>query len=680
MKSTISLILCLLLVNLGKASNIWSVTATAADTGKYYHCFVGNGILGITSKKEGLSARELYINGMYDAKPGGYKQICYDYNPMVVRVNVKSEGEVGFDQKVSNWSQTLKMKEGILYTEYSYANKIHIHNSMMALRNIPNSALNLIEITALQDVELNLVNDIEIPDRSDVSGIYKTSMSYRKQALSSFSHDSVFFMTTVLPQLSGKGCIAGANTCFFSRKPESFTYQKFSAVHQSTDCKVVLKKGQKFTYCLVSSVTHNGFTDDPLTDAIRTCGRNHDKGYNYLIEQHKIKWAEMWQSDIVIEGDDEAQRDARLALYSIYSSIAEGFNLSIPPCGISGVGWGGHIFWDADIWMFPPLLVLHPELAYSMMQFRLNTLPQCRKRAALYGYKGAMFPWESDMEGNENTPVEYKIDMNELHVTADVGIAAWNYFCATRDTLWLKDKGYQLIKDVADFWASKAELGTDGKYHINNVIGANEYAEDINDNAYTNGAAITCLQNAGKASCILKYLANPFWKDVSSKIAFHYAPEGHTLENSTYNGQIIKQADVNLLAYPLSIVTYKDQIIKDLEFYEPRIDPNGPSMSNSVLAIIYARLGYSRKALEQFHKAYIPNQKPPFFLINESPTSTNRIFCTGYGGILQALIFGFGGMQLNDEGLNQTKGCLPEKWKSLTIKRLGNPDVVVRQK
>lgn len=662
MKSRILLIIVSLAFTLPTFSvdtPTWFVTAK--DTSNYHHCFVGNGNVGIRTHKSGLKTNEVYINGLYDSKPGGYLTLTNYYKPLDISIFIKDKGEVVFNKEVKDWQQTIQLKEAILYTSYTYGGKIKIKTRLAALRNNPMSAASSLEIEALENVELTLSNQINLPDRSDITNNYKTATGFKK-------YQTVPVMYTVLPNLSGNGCIAGGNAYYFSSPSQELEYTNPSKNSQKVSFTISLKKGQKYTFSIVSSFMHNGFTDEPFNDAMRTCARDYHYGIDHIFNQHKLKWEELWQSDIEIEGDDISQRDVRVALYSLYSSINEGSELSIPPCGVSSDAWGAHIFWDTELWMFPPMLVLKPTFAESMLKFRFNTKDRCRKRASQYGYKGIMFPWESDMYGNECCTIDYKIDMNEHHVTADVGIAFWNYYLVTRDKKWLQNIGYPIIKDIADFWVSRTSKGDDGKYHILNVIGPDEYHEDVDDNAFTNGAAKHCMLSAIKAAKVLNEQPNETWQTVANNIVILKAKEGHTLQYKTYKGETIKQADVNLLSFPLDIISDPDQIKKDLDFYEPRIDPNGPAMGFSLFTVLYARMGNIDKAYQIYKKSHEPNLKKPFYFMAESPNNTNMTFCTGYGGMLQAIIHGFAGLTFTDNGIIQKKPVLPKHWKSLTIK------------
>jgi protein-glucosylgalactosylhydroxylysine glucosidase len=184
------------------------------------------------------------------------------------------------------------------------------------------------------------------------------------------------------------------------------------------------------------------------------------------------------------------------------------------------------------------------------------------------------------------------------------------------------------------------------------------------------------LDAAIKSAKLIDREEDVLWTDVLNNIVILKHKEGYTLQNAQYTGQKIKQADVNLLAFPLEYITDKKQIEADLKYYEPKIDPNGPSMSYSVLATSYARLEATDKAYQLFQKSYQPNRKPPFGFISEKPRKSATVFCTGYGGMLQTILFGFAGMNINEKGLQQENANLPPNWKKLTIKRAGQKDVI----
>jgi trehalose/maltose hydrolase-like predicted phosphorylase len=318
--------------------------------------------------------------------------------------------------------------------------------------------------------------------------------------------------------------------------------------------------------------------------------------------------------------------------------------------------------------------MLQPEINRSLLDYRYERLDAAIQFSFSHGFDGAIFPWESAEDGSEDTPVWALTGAFEHHITACVGWAFWKYYQVTKDKKWLEEKGYPVLKEVADFWVSRAESGEDGKYHIYNVIGANEWEENIDDNAFTNGIAKLVLKYAAEAANIIGETASPNWTEVSENIPILTFSDGTTRENATYEGQMIKQADVNLLSHPLRLITDKEQMEKDLKYYEKRMSSEGPAMGFATLATIYAQLDEPEKAYEIWTHSYRPNEVPPFGVLAEVAGGTNPYFATGAGGMLQTVLSGFGGLQFSDEGIKQESGILPKKWKSLKITGVGTTD------
>jgi trehalose/maltose hydrolase-like predicted phosphorylase len=433
-----------------------------------------------------------------------------------------------------------------------------------------------------------------------------------------------------------------------------------------------LKAGQAYHFAVVGSAITSAHHDDPLNEAERLTIYAKLEGRDRLLQFHQKGWDELWKSDIVIDGDPQAQQDVRSMLYHLYSFIREGTALSPSPMGLSGLGYNGHVFWDTELWMFPAVLVMQPQLAKSMVEYRYQRLEAAKKNAFSKGFKGAMFPWESAETGVEETPVWALSGPFEHHITADVGFAAWTYYAVTQDKQWLREKGWPILKETADFWASRVERNGQGKYDIKNVVAADEWAENVDNNAFTNAAAKANLQYASQAAKILELPVDPDWMLVADNIPILKLPNGVTNEHATYKGEGIKQADVNLLAYPLKQITDPVQIKKDLEYYETRVPDEGtPAMTQAVFALLYARLGNAEKAYYWFKDAYVPNLNPPFRVIAETKGGTNPYFATGAGGVLQSVLMGFGGLDITPQGIRQIKSVLPKHWTSLKITGVG---------
>ena len=361
-------------------------------------------------------------------------------------------------------------------------------------------------------------------------------------------------------------------------------------------------------------------------------------------------------------------------LYHLYSFSRAGVAHSPSPMGLSGLGYNGHVFWDTEIFMMPPLIMLQPDMARSMLEYRYKLLDEARRNAASYGFAGAMYPWESASTGAEETPATSLSGTFQHHVTADVAIGCWNYYLATQDKEWLISRGWPIIKATAEFWASRCEKGEDGKWHIYNVMCADEFALNVDDNAYTNCAAKRNLEYAVSAATIVGEKAPALWSEIADRMFFEKMANGVTSEHVGYNGANIKQADVNLLAFPHKLITDKEQILRDLDYYSTKVPQvRTPAMTQSMFSIICTRCGEREQAWKWFLDSYRPNALPPFGVLAEFKGGTNPYFSTGAGGTLQSVIFGFAGLDFNPKGgiIQVKEHSLPAHWKRLTIKGVG---------
>ncbi len=645
--------------------NGWTIDASKIDANNYYGVTVANGMIGLVSSPEPMKVRDVVLNGVYDYyQRGRVSNILKTFNH--INMNLDVDGQRIGQKEISDYRQSLDMKRAALATTFNVGDKVSVRHTLYALRHLPYTALASIEITAKKDVRITPMSVIEAPNHlTDVRNLYSEIDR---------PHVKIPLLTSVGKSPSGRHTVAVSNSIIFSEAHG----QEPVLIHEDWDYNMHLvkfykdlKAGQTYQFWVVASATSTGVYNDPLNEAERLTVFARLEGAARLLARHEAEWEKIWRSDIVIEGDLQAQKDIRFALYHLYSFVREGTAFSLSPMGLSGLGYNGHVFWDTELWMYPPLLMMQPEMAKSVLEYRYQRLEAARQNAFSHGYKGAMFPWESSDEGSEDTPVWALTGPFQHHITGCVGWAFWKYYQVTKDKTWLRDRGYPVLKEVADFWSSRVERKGPGRYEINNVIGANEWQENIDNNAFTNGMAITSLRYASQAARELGLAPNPDWEHVAQNVPILKFPDGVTRENATYDGVDIKQADVNLLAYPLDIITDRTQIEKDLKYYEPRMSPNGPAMGNSVLATLYAKLGNPDKAYSWFVKSYKPNEVQPFGVLAETAGGTNPYFATGAGGMLQAVIAGFGGLQITDQGIVQQKGMLPKQWKSLQIKGVG---------
>lgn len=622
---------------------------------------MANGCIGILPQKEPFAVEHVMLNHVFDAaSPHVVSRVMRGINPFCL--SMKIDNKKVDTSNISDWQQTIDMRRAVHQTSFHTLEKADVSYELCALRNLPYAGLIRVTVQACKDMLLEVRSGMGIPD--DYS---QSLIRYREMEADG---NRMYMLESDATSRFGYRRVASTSSFLFNGEQIKPIYDEAT---RELFFSIQLKKGETFCFSLVGSVCSSRDFFDPYNEAERQVIYAVHEGEEALMQAHYRLWDELWQGDIRIEGDDDAQRIVRFALFNLYSSCRGGSRLSIPPMGLSLQGYNGHIFWDTELWMYPPMLLLNQDIARSMLDYRFDRLPAARKKALAYGYRGAMFPWESDDSGEEATPTHALTGPFEHHITADIGIACWNYYCVTRDVRWLQREGYPLLKEIADFWASRVTRNQDGSYSVYNVTGADEYANGVTDNAFTNGAASLALKYACLAAEICGEKVPEIWRAIGENIRILQFANGVTREHSTYKGEMIKQADANLLAYPLGVITDEYRQRQDLEYYAERIDQkDGPAMSYSVYCVQYARMGEADKAYEMFRRCYEPNLRKPFGVISETPTSNNPYFMTGAGGLLQAVLNGFCGLQITDEGIVQLPSVLPSHWKRVTVTGVGS--------
>lgn len=444
-------------------------------------------------------------------------------------------------------------------------------------------------------------------------------------------------------------------------------------------------------------------------------------GYDELLSESAAAWArKVWDNiPVTIDAENEFDQLAmRFAQYHLHvMTPAHDNRMNIGAKGLSGEGYKGHTFWDTEMFILPYFIYSAPEIAKSLEEYRFLSLPGAHKKAGGNGYEGAQFPWESAwIDDGEVTPVWGAADIVtglptkiwsgfiEQHITADVAYGAWEYYMVTGDEDFMERCGYELILDTAKFWASRLEEGEDGKLHINDVVGPDEYKEHVDDNAFTNHMAAWNIRKALEYCGLLRsekpalYKAldeklglaalEPVWEDKLSRIYLPQPREDLVIpQDRTYltlkdidltkykkqenvgsiyrdynqeqitHIQVSKQADILIMFLLLENQFSAEVKTANWNYYEPRT-LHDSSLSLSTHCILANDMGNRDMAYELFQKAAAidvgPNMK----------TSDAGIHAASLAGVWQSVVFGFGGVRMLDGKLRMNPS-LPESWRGL---------------
>lgn len=444
-------------------------------------------------------------------------------------------------------------------------------------------------------------------------------------------------------------------------------------------------------------------------------------GYDELLSESAAAWArKVWDNiPVTIDAENEFDQLAmRFAQYHLHvMTPAHDNRMNIGAKGLSGEGYKGHTFWDTEMFILPYFIYSAPEIAKSLEEYRFLSLPGAHKKAGGNGYEGAQFPWESAwIDDGEVTPVWGAADIVtglptkiwsgfiEQHITADVAYGAWEYYMVTGDEDFMERCGYELILDTAKFWASRLEEGEDGKLHINDVVGPDEYKEHVDDNAFTNHMAAWNIRKALEYCGLLRsekpalYKAldeklglaalEPVWEDKLSRLYLPQPREDLVIpQDRTYltlkdidltkykkqenvgsiyrdynqeqitHIQVSKQADILIMFLLLENQFSAEVKAANWNYYEPRT-LHDSSLSLSTHCILALDMGNREMAYELFQKAAAidvgPNMK----------TSDAGIHAASLAGVWQSVVFGFGGVRMLDGKLRMNPS-LPESWRGL---------------
>jgi trehalose/maltose hydrolase-like predicted phosphorylase len=413
--------------------------------------------------------------------------------------------------------------------------------------------------------------------------------------------------------------------------------------------RLTVRSGQSFTVTKYVGIASSQDAGDPAAAARGQATSAMSAGYASLATENRAAWARLWAGRIDIHGNPALATRVNASQFYLWSSTRAGSDWSISPAGLSSDGYSGHIFWDAETWMYPSLLAQHPTLAAGMNAYRYDRLQAAVAHARAGGYRGARYPWESALDGTEQIPPPVSINSEglfEQHVTSDIALAQWQYYLTTADRSWLRTRGWPVLSKAAMFWASRVQRGPDG-YHIRHVTGPDEENPDVDDEAYTNVAAATTLRNASTAGRLLGLSVPSRWDRIAERLVVGYdAKLGVHREFTGYRGQLVKQADVTMLQYPWRYPMPARVAQNDLDYYVPRTDPTGPSMSDAISSIDTSALGSPGCAAYVYTlRSADPFIRDVFDQFSETSIGGAFTFMTGIGGFLQEFLYGYPGMR-----------------------------------
>jgi alpha,alpha-trehalose phosphorylase len=436
---------------------------------------------------------------------------------------------------------------------------------------------------------------------------------------------------------------------------------------------------------LTYHVSRSSAAEELRERAERALDRVKDKGFDTLVQ---IQWEylnEFWErSDVEVTGDRAVQQVLRFNLFHIYQASARAESVGIPVKGLTGQGYEGQYFWDAEIYVLPFLVYTSPRIARNHLLFRYRMLDKARQRARELNQRGALFPWRTI--NGEEASAYYAAGTAQYHINADIIYALKKYVDVTGDTGFLYKEGAEMLVETARFWA---DLGfyspaKGGKFCINGVTGPDEYNTVVNNNAFTN---LMARENLAYAVSTVEYLRDnrpdefgalayatelqngelEEWKEAAAKMyipydkksGIHLQDDGflnkepwdfagtppdkyplllHFHPLVIYRHQVLKQADIVLAMYLLGHEFSLEQKKRNFEYYDP-LTTGDSSLSVSIQSIAARELGMGDKARDYTRYALLMD------MADVASNVQDGCHIASMGGTWMAVVYGVAGMR-----------------------------------
>jgi len=415
-----------------------------------------------------------------------------------------------------------------------------------------------------------------------------------------------------------------------------------------------------------------------------------DTGWQGLLDQQRAYLDDFWKrSDVEVDGDTEIQQAVRFALFHVLQSAARAEERAIPAKGLTGSGYDGHSFWDAETVVLPLLTFTAPHTAAEVLRWRHNMLPVAKERARQLGFEGAAFPWRT-INGDEASGY-WPAGTAAFHVNADIADAVVRYVAATGDREFEAETGLELLVETARLWRSLGHHDHTGAFHIDGVTGPDEYSAVTDDNVFTNLMAQANLVAAADAAERHPRHAQALgvndeetaaWRDAAAAMtlpwdddlgvheqsagftrhqrwdfsttdASHYPLLLHYPYFDLYRKQVVKQADLVLAMFLRGDAFTDEQKARNFAYYEP-LTVRDSSLSAYCQSVIAAEVGHLQLAYDYLGESAMMD------LEDLENNARDGLHIAALAGTWTALVSGLGGMRMFDQEPMRFSPRLPD--------------------
>jgi alpha,alpha-trehalose phosphorylase len=413
-------------------------------------------------------------------------------------------------------------------------------------------------------------------------------------------------------------------------------------------------------------------------------------GWDDLLSEQRAVLDKFWSgADIELEGDPEVQQAVRFALFHVYQAACRAERRPIAAKGLTGTGYDGHTFWDAETFVLPMLTYADPTAVKDALEWRRSTLEQAMERARQLGFQGAAFPWRT-ISGQECSGY-WPAGTAAFHVNADIAAAAVRYLDATCDEEAERTTVFDLLVATARLWRSLGHHDAEGRFRIDGVTGPDEYSALADNNVFTNLMASRNMLEAARLAATHGDVAEKLgvsveevasWRDAGEKIFIPYDerlgvhPQSDGFTNldrwdfagtradqyplflhfpyfDIYRKQVLKQPDLVLAMYLCDEAFTPDEKLRNFTYYDA-LTVRDSSLSACVQAIVAAEVGALGLAYDYLGEAALID------LDDREHNTGDGLHLASLAGTWMALVAGFGGLRCR-EGWLSFAPRLPEQ-------------------
>lgn len=679
----------------------------------------GNGYMGVRGTLEEYGREHLPavdLAGVYDQVGDGWREPVNAPNPFYTRVAVNGEP----------WGLPAKKPE-------AHQQQIDYRHGLMRRTTTFQTSQGMVTITSERFVHMKrkhllcmryeVITDFpaSVEILTGIDGDVWDINGPHLERLQGSVHGALIMLSATTHEKRQEICVA--ERCFTDAPCQQDCQQEKSGIFRRLQFQA--EAHRPVTIEKICAVFTSLDDDTPSRRAEEALSEVSGADYLTLRGEHIDAWEQLWEtSQVTIEGDEEAEQALNYSLYHLLSIAPfHSASQSIPARGLSGQTYKGAVFWDTELFMLDFFLNCHPEVARTLLRYRIDTLPGAQEKAAHYGFAGAFYAWESQEGGFDacsdynvtdvfsGRPMRTYFKDKQIHISSAIVYGIMKYVRVSGDMTLLYEGGARTILECAKFYDSLlVQKARTHMYELRDVIGPDEYHERVNNNGYTNRMAKftfvqahdllkRCNSDTKLAEALAEYDRETWLARFGEDAERLYIPEpaedgiieqfdgyrkledtsvdvvrGRILNPKEYWGgaygvasgtQIIKQADVVawMVMFPED---FNNEVKwKNWRYYEPRTE-HGSSLSACMYSILACICGYQNEAYPFFLKSAQADIKGggkewagDVYIGGTHPAAA--------GGAYMTAIYGFGGLSFAD-GTICAVPRLPSSWDKLMFR------------